>query len=1124
MTAERTPLEARLAAMTADVRSYDAVVVVGAGLSAFAYPMTGQLPALVWQAVSEVDGAAAELERRLGRHGTPKELLGTDPATVAAGWQLARDFPNVRAAFQQGFVALDAEREPSGGHLALARLIRAGRVRMVVSYNWDSCLERAYRQEFGTPLPAGILFKPHGDVMAPGEPWTLPDEDGLVPNAVLARIVELGAHPRTLLILGYSGSDAHVAQTLLEPLQVKWPVHQISPSAHGEDGVPTTADHAAATLVENLLSPTSTAGWRYVIFDRGRDFTAALRGERLRPSDVDACPELPHAQALADRLAAGRYATLSGGSGTGKSITAFHAARRLNQDGWTVVELARTGVATADDVRAFTALSGPVLAVVDDAQAVDPGVVANFGAAVDDSHAVLLVSTERLEGHNDETVSEIRAKEQIYEYCVVHVAEVGPRLTALDDRVGNGMMSEPPLQRLRAANASSRDPWSFMFVASGGERRMENIIGRLIEGPPNALLLAAIAAGQIASQDAGVSRNDILHDIALAAPDAFGPPGNISDEAAFTEALATVQSERIVRENRGQLRTAHIRVAQNALLELARHADDNIGTPVRALIRNHLRRPDLTTRGKYWLINTLEYSQSMRYNWRSEWLDPQTVDELVGQALVAQPGPDRSVAAGMLGSLSWVGVLEREHWERIVHTLTEWLPNLTADEVFGVRRLLMYMRNDNKDLHHELAASLSAATVAEMLSHRGTRPSAHGWSELLREIAPPHDIPERAEWSAAFTQAVDTDALQAWLADIDSESHPGEIYDLVDTLAELAPKIATLALQACAPHLKTSLERDLADATNGFADWTFGYMHAIARLAPAVGVVDDDEDEEGQKAYEAWVPTPELSDFIRVVLLTMQSIDWTRAGSSLAGRARYQVDSLDQFLWWLGTLSSDLLDSLSAAISFDWLTDLANTAHDEDLAVGSVAEGPTTLEPISLLLYCLAAGPAGNALVRTYLEDQVGKVSVFPFELIEPFADVAVAFHQAGATVVLENPRGGPWRDNVNALNALRKVDRSVAKQVLSESASKLNEAFRLPQSHDMRDLPTFLEVADDIDAAEIDKQLAALNADDCAPVWAARLKDAGDDARALVVRASKVASPLGAMARTLLGSGANGT
>lgn len=98
--------------MTADVRSYDAVAVIGAGLSAFGYPMTKQLPALLWQAVGEAEGAGEELSRRAGMEGPPKNVLGVDPVSVALGWQLARDLPQVRAAFQRAFANLDADRNP----------------------------------------------------------------------------------------------------------------------------------------------------------------------------------------------------------------------------------------------------------------------------------------------------------------------------------------------------------------------------------------------------------------------------------------------------------------------------------------------------------------------------------------------------------------------------------------------------------------------------------------------------------------------------------------------------------------------------------------------------------------------------------------------------------------------------------------------------------------------------------------------------------------------------------------------------------------------------------------------------------------------------------------------------
>lgn len=1100
--------------MAADVRSYDAVVVVGAGLSAFAYPMTGQLPALVWQAISDVDGAAEELARRLKKDGSPKELLGVDPATVAPGWQLVRDLTEVRAAFQRGFVALDAEREPSAGHIALAQLIRAGRVRLVVSYNWDSCLERAYQQEFGTPLPGGVLFKPHGDVLAPGEPWILPDENGLVPEVVLNRVVELGTHPRTLLVLGYSGSDAHVAETLLKPLQVRWPVYQVGPSATGADGVPSTADEVTGALVDRLLPPMSATGWRYVVFDRRRDFAAALRGERLRPIDVDACPELPQARSLADRLIAVGYATLSGKSGTGKSITAFHAARRLNEAGWTVVELARPGVATAEDVRAFATMTGRVLAVVDDVQALDPRVVAEFGAIVDNNHAVLLVSTERLEGHNDETVAEVRAKELVYEHCVAHVDEVGPILTALDDRVGNGVTQEAPLHRLRAANASSRDPWSFMFVASGGERRMGGIIDRLAEKPTHALVLAAIAAGQISSQDAGVSRDDVMLDIARVAPAAFGALGTVGDEAAFTEALQAVQSERIARENRGQLRTAHIRVAERGLLELARHTDVAVGGPTRALVRNHLRRPALSIRGKFWLVEMLGRSDPLRYTYRPEWLDDDTVDLLVDQALAAEPGPDRSVAGRLLAEVS--RFFERRHWERIAATITAWLPNLTSEEVHGVRWILGYFRRDGtRDLHRELVNSISPAAIAQMLSSRGTRRAARAWSELLNELAPAHNSVDHATWSAEFAAAVDAEALQAWLGGIDATSHPGEVYDLIDTLAAHAPSIATVALQACADHIRTSLENDLADATNNFGDWVFGYMFAVAMIANSAGTMKFDADDERRSFVETWEPQQDLIEFASVVLAAMQQVDWARAAESLTGRSGYQIQSLDLFLLWLGWLSADLLGKLAEAISFAWLTDLAGAPYDERLSAAPIDASPLTR--IGTLLDCLAASEPGRTRVRRYLEERIGKVDRFPFRLIQTFPDVAVEFLRAGAEVQLEPPRGHRWSNNLRAVEVLRDVDRSAARQILAASVEQLREALESPQSHDMRDLSRFIIAADDLDRSGLDRLLSSLDAGACRSNWTKRLEDAGDDAGALVQRAAQLEGKVGDTARDLI-------
>jgi hypothetical protein len=45
-------------------------------------------------------------------------------------------------------------------HEALARLIHEGSVELVISFNWDSALERAYERLYGPSLPRSTLLKP----------------------------------------------------------------------------------------------------------------------------------------------------------------------------------------------------------------------------------------------------------------------------------------------------------------------------------------------------------------------------------------------------------------------------------------------------------------------------------------------------------------------------------------------------------------------------------------------------------------------------------------------------------------------------------------------------------------------------------------------------------------------------------------------------------------------------------------------------------------------------------------------------------------------------------------------------------------------------------------------------
>ncbi len=111
-------VQEQIRAAAALLRSYGAVAVLGAGVSAARYPMTAQLPPLLWQAIEDTPLTLAELRKRAGIGGSAKQILGSGGSSLRLGWHLVREYPEARRAFQTAFAALDADREPSLTHLS----------------------------------------------------------------------------------------------------------------------------------------------------------------------------------------------------------------------------------------------------------------------------------------------------------------------------------------------------------------------------------------------------------------------------------------------------------------------------------------------------------------------------------------------------------------------------------------------------------------------------------------------------------------------------------------------------------------------------------------------------------------------------------------------------------------------------------------------------------------------------------------------------------------------------------------------------------------------------------------------------------------------------------------------
>ena len=94
----------------------------------------------------------------------------------------------------------------------------------------------------------------------------------------------------------------------------------------------------------------------------------------------------------------------------------------------------------------------------------------------------------------------------------------------------------------------------------------------------------------------------------------------------------------------GQIRAAHIRIADRALRALGQRTEANIGSTLLAFVRAQLLAPDISVLGKFWLIRTFDRHDDYRYRLRESFLGDDVVESLVDQCLGTGPGRDRGIA------------------------------------------------------------------------------------------------------------------------------------------------------------------------------------------------------------------------------------------------------------------------------------------------------------------------------------------------------------------------------------------------------------------------------------------------------------------------------------------------
>lgn len=737
------------------------VAVVGAGLSIDArFPMTSGLNVLLWDALDCDPVGRAEVAHALGRPDiASKKLVGDDAVAVALAWSALRRRPEGRSRFQSQFTELDRERSgrPSPAHEALARFVHAGIVQLVVSLNWDTALERAYERLFGVSLPAGVLHKPHGDAADPESPWVLPDQPGRITPELRATADALAStYARTLLIVGYSSSDAVVVDELIRPLDNTWRTIRVGPSAQGRDDVTGLAADVLPMLAESLARQADASSWHTVTFNGSRGIAAAFRGERLSPLDVNACPELVEAELLHRSLLEDHAVVLNGPTGSGKSISAYQALRKLASSGYEVLRLrdnARNrGVCNwASDLRLWP---WPKVLFIDDAQDITADEVREFSEHADDQTLILFAGIDHVAGG----VRTLRlgagaAVARLAQWVRDEREASFIETKALDDQVGSYPRDVQFEYRVSVAEQQPT-PWLFFYILTGGWRRIGRELLELRDADRADLLLLTVAVAQIASVDAGVSE-DGLHSWSR----------HIGKDASWTtRALRVLRDRRLLNESDGQLRCSHLQTAFSIVRWMmhippanytpsVRNAVTSIKSATAAvahraaavertkgvtqdvsqaqiredrayaelLLSRALESPETALRGLAWIVGTAISSDVRDYLRRAGVLNDARYLALARRALSSSTDADLASAANLVTELlAWTDRASmRETIKAHDFVLRTWYGAISPENAWALGDLVNGLHHLDADYAAEVSSFADTALLAQLIPKGG---------------------------------------------------------------------------------------------------------------------------------------------------------------------------------------------------------------------------------------------------------------------------------------------------------------------------------------------------------------------------------------------------------------------
>lgn len=786
------------------------VVVLGAGVSIAArMPDASGLEALLWRAL-ESDPASL---RALGDiapcgPGAPaKETVLSLGEDLGPAWEVVASHQQARRAFQSVFARLDEDRqrETSESHDVLAEMLHRRIVELVISLNWDTQLEMAWRRRYGQSiLDQGLATKLHGSAAEPKEDWVLPGQGVGLPPALKTRLARMvHERPRVLLVVGYSERDEHVVAEIVEPLESRWKVIRIAPEARGELAIPLPAEAVLPALRDQMKLGAEVPGFAYVSFEPAHDLGWAMAGRGLGPQDVEACPRVPEVRRLVAEVRATGSAVLIGGPGEGKSVTAFQAAWELWRDGWEVLRL-KDVLPLRELVNTLRALPRPAVAVVDDAQRMvddDLGQLLALGGA---DLGVLAVHSQRSPiPRAGVRLDADRATDVLLKYLRAHPKETLKAVQALDSRVGTGYLQTPLERRLSDAARDAHSPWHLTFVVTAGWHRVSGEIDELRANGGQDVPLAIIAALQLLRLDETIDRADLAEVIS-----AIG-----KDENWLSKAFDAASSRRLLVTNEQGVRLPHQRFAPVVLTDVLAKGDRDLA--LSAISESIVRlEPDL--RGVHWLLQELSLLSREAAVRHEELIGEEAANVLLERCWVAESGHDRGAAAFVINDLRKLARFD-VRLDHHIDLLAGWISAAQPEAMMGLARLINDCFNDKLEVLDEIYAQVDLEKLASAFASTAW-PDAVFFGELFDRFGL-GSIEATKALSAEIDRGATRKLFQAW--DQAPDVFLSDVATVAEGIASLDRDLALECIELIAADITRRWQNDFLSGFNELRDISF---------------------------------------------------------------------------------------------------------------------------------------------------------------------------------------------------------------------------------------------------------------------------------------------------------------